>query len=66
MAMNSIEELEAELARQDEEFARASAAFAEAAGNARFDVPQVFFDELEELCKPRSPSPTHFIIGLRG
>jgi hypothetical protein len=63
----TLEELEAELARQDEELARASAAFLEKVGNARFHVPSSFFEELEEITKPR-PSPsllTHFVFGLR-
>ncbi|MBN9166464.1 MAG: hypothetical protein J0I07_36355 [Myxococcales bacterium] len=62
----SIEELEAELARQDEELERATAAFAEAgASEARVQVPASFFEELEEACRPRGVPAVQFVFGIR-
>lgn len=61
-----LEELEAELARQDAELERASALFEEAgATGAHFDVPSSFFEELEELCALRPSAPLPIVIGLR-
>jgi hypothetical protein len=67
MMMNgrSIEELEAELARQDEELERVSAAFVEASAGHRFEVPPSFFEELGELASPRPVTAPTFVLGLR-
>jgi hypothetical protein len=63
---DAIDLLEAELARQDEELARVTQQFNELVGNARVQVPQSFFEELEEACRPRPAVPTQFVFGLRG
>ena len=65
MSRTSIEELEAELARQDELLNRATAGFEDAAATgARFEVPPTFFEELEEACRPRVVTSS-VIFGLR-
>jgi hypothetical protein len=64
---DTLQQLEAELTRQDEELAQATSQLQELAGKARFEVPQSFFDDLEEACRPRRETlPTQFVFGLRG
>lgn len=66
MSRASIEELEAELARQDELLNRTTADFNDAtASGAAFAVPASFFEELEDACTPRLPAASPFVFGLR-
>lgn len=67
MKPNTIEELEAELARQDAALDEAAAHFREVAGDgARFQVPTSFFEELEEACEVRRAGFMSPLSGLKG
>lgn len=67
MMMNSpsIEELEIELARQDQMFEQATSAFEAAGSGAHFVVPPSFFEELAEACSPRIAVAPQFVLGIR-
>lgn len=62
----TLEELEDEIARQDQEIARLMSSLEEL-GDARAMVPASFFEELEEIGEPAAAcAPTHVVFGLRG
>lgn len=65
MKPKTIEELETELARQDDDLSRAMSAFQETAGDARFELPPGFVEDLEQLCSPSPTFSSHVPTGLR-
>jgi hypothetical protein len=63
----ALREIEAELARQDEVLAELTA-FLASLGDVQIQLPQSFFDELEELAQHRTPINRQpaLAFGVRG
>lgn len=62
----TFEELEDEIARQDQEIAQLMSSLDEL-GDACAVVPASFFEELEEIGEPAAAcAPSHVVFGLRG
>ncbi len=61
----TLEELEDEIARQDQEITQLMSSLDEL-GDARAVVPASFFEELEEVGEPAACAPTHVVFGIRG
>jgi hypothetical protein len=64
MVMRTIEEMEAELARQDAELERFETAVC-ALGDVELAVPTAVLQELDELTLSRTTNPTMPVFGIR-
>lgn len=62
---DTLEEMQAEIARQDEAFAAFEATL-RALGDVELAVPHAVLEELDELARPRAPTAAMPLFGIRG